>query len=659
MVDILLIFPPQWSPFQPPLSLPSISAWLKRTGFKASSLDLNVLFYEWLLSDECALMLASQVIASGHTQEAKEGYLAIFGDVASFREDIHRLQATVTDESDYDYTKRNYLAVQSLETYLDAVSQVAETFKVSPYEFRLNSGNLNVPDLEDQVEEPSPLIGRFIETVIEKHVSPASPRLVGLSCIGQEQLYFTLILGRRLKQVCPAPVIVGGTIFSRIFERGVLPPKWFERYFDVIVRNEGEKPTERILMNMREYLPITQDVPSIVYREGGEMRSSLPCPPLLVSELPVPDFDDLPLGRYLSAEVTLPLLSARGCYWGKCEFCHHGMVYGEKYAAYKPPALLETVASLSARYNVKQFAFNDEALPPTSARAIARLFPPHEESGWTFTGLIKFEPSYTAEDFRGLYRVGFRSLYVGLESASERTLDLMRKRTKIQTVQSNLTGATESGIWMHCFLFFGFPGETDADARQTYDFILENSRIISSFGAGIFLLEHNSPIFRHYRDHGIRLVTSRTDDVDVYYDFEVARGLSHSRAIEWQERLNLAARSIDVYRAAEWIPRDLLLGMLSRMTQHQLRSVGLTIRECGGMPSTTRVQEILTRAECTLPKQQECMVLNRINGRVSLLRGPAAELFGLCLERNVEVGVLQDKASALFNNIAFVTDYAT
>ena len=261
---------------------------------------------------------------------------------------------------------------------------------------------------------PSPLIESFLDIAIQKYILPIEAEIVGLSCIGQEQLYFTLLLGSRLKRVSDAPVIVGGTIFSRIFERGVLRPEWFERYFDVIVRNEGEKPTERLLGNVREGRLLTQDVPGVVYLENAEVISSPSCPPLAVSELPIPDFDDLPLGRYLSAEVTLPLLSARGCYWGKCEFCHHGMVYGEKYAPYKAPSLLETVATLSARYNVKQFAFNDEALPPTSARAIARIFPPHEESGWTFTGLIKFESSYTREDFQGLHKAGFRSLYVGL-----------------------------------------------------------------------------------------------------------------------------------------------------------------------------------------------------------------------------------------------------
>src|SRR5438034_7976019 len=119
---------------------------------------------------------------------------------------------------------------------------------------------------------------------------------------------------------------------------------------------------------------------------------------------------------------------------------------------------------------------------------LAAFFPPHCDTGWTFTGLIKFEPFYTRGDFVGLHRVGFRSLYVGLESASERVLALMKKNCKRSTILANLTDAKEAGIWMHCFLFFGFPGETESEARETYDFVLDHADIIGSFGAGTFSL---------------------------------------------------------------------------------------------------------------------------------------------------------------------------
>ena len=73
----------------------------------------------------------------------------------------------------------------------------------------------------------------------------------------------------------------------------------------------------------------------------------------------------------------------------------------------------------------------------------------------------------------------------------------MKKQNTQKTMLSNLRDATESGIWMHCFVFFGFPGETATDAAETMRFVSDNADIISSFGCGTFSLEHNAPMWKH------------------------------------------------------------------------------------------------------------------------------------------------------------------
>src|ERR1700730_12114114 len=461
MPDILLLFPPQWSAFQPSLSLPSLSAWLKRSGYAVRSIDLNVAFYEWLLSDKCAELLRRRLDVLDWKRDVKLAYKTVLDNVADFRHDAQLLQTAMSmcelDDTN-DYFERHYRAVKSLEIYLHAISQVGEGFSISPYDFQLTSGNLDTSSLEQAVDCRPRLIDQFMTDAIASKVLCEHFDIIGLSCIGQEQLYFTLCLGAMLKEVTNVPIVVGGTILSRIFERGVLKDEWFGRVFHVIFRNEGEKTAEAMLANIASGRPLTMDAPGIVYRKGDRVVASPPCPPLTPSEIPIPDFDDMPLDRYLSAEPTLPLLSARGCYWGKCEFCHHGMVYGEKYAGYGADRVLESVAYLAERYGVRHFAFNDEAIPPKILRQMGEIFPPHNDSQWSFTGLIKFERFFKSHDFRNIHNVGCRSLDVGLESASERVLKLMRKNNNIETVLINLTDATAARIWMHCFLFFGFPG---------------------------------------------------------------------------------------------------------------------------------------------------------------------------------------------------------
>jgi anaerobic magnesium-protoporphyrin IX monomethyl ester cyclase len=650
--ELFLIFVPQWSPFQPALSLPSLSAWLKRAGFAVKSLDANVLFYEWLFSDDCAELLQRYTAMSNHVRSEKAAYGAIFANAAAFRDDLDRLREPRREtESDDSYVARNYLAVQAFETYLNAVSEVAGDFVISPYAFRFKARNLEARALERRVLHPHGLLDDFVRWAIMHQVAPTNPSMIGLSCIGQEQLYFTLLFGRHLKEMSEAPVIIGGTIFSRIFERGALRADWFGRYFDIIVRNEGERPCEALLTNIRTGASLTEDVPGIVFSQDGSIAAPEPAAPLKPVELPVPDFDDLPLGHYMSPEVTLPLLTARGCYWGKCEFCHHGMVYGEKYAPYKPVDVLGAVTLLAQRYGVQHFAFNDEAIPPKVLRAIGEEFPRHSDSGWTFTGLIKFEPTYKREDFERFYDAGCRSLYVGLESASERVLDLMKKRSARETIVANLTDATQSGIWMHCFLFFGFPGETDDDAQVTVDFIVQNQDVVSSYGAGTFSLEHNSPIFHHYGDYGVRLKSNSSRDLDVYYDYVVDTGISAERALFWRDELRRATEGIPHYRATNWVPRELLLCMLSTLSADDLLRIGPTVRGCAGLPRHALLKDFTTLARA-VPASAKPMVINRVNSRVLELGPSAVRLLSACLDSGVDVEGLQELAPDVFETLA-------
>ncbi len=653
MTDLFLAFPPQWSPFQPALSLPSLSAWLRRDGFSVRSVDFNVEFYDWILSEECAGLLLECLGNREWEDEVTAAYEVVLSSAADFRRDLDDLRHLDAPRHRPDttpkYVQGHFRGVQSIETYLSAVSAISEAFTLSPYEFRLSIGNLDASRIEREIRDPHPVVDRFVERMVER-ICEEGASLVGLSCIGQEQLYFTLLLGDRLKRRIAAPVMVGGTIFARMQQRGALPPDWFGRHFDIIVCNEGERPCTQMLTNLAAGRDLRQGTPSIVYRNHEEVVTALPAAPLKPHEIPVPDFDDMPLGRYLSAEITLPLLSARGCYWGKCEFCHHYMVYGGEYAAYEVEQVLETVSHLHARYGVSHFAFNDEAIPPKVMRSMGQTFPPHETSGWTFTGLIKFERYFQRDDFVRLRDVGFRSLYVGLESASERVLALMKKNNTQETMLRNLRDATSSGIWMHCFLFFGFPGECDDDARETYDFILEHADSISSFGSATFVLEHNAPIFHHLDDFAIELRESAKDDVDVYYLFEVGEGITPERALEWMERLNSAALDIPKYNAAGWVPRELQLCLLSVMSPDRLVDEGLRIRDRGGLPDTAPVADVLTvRPDPHQPGRR--LAVNRLNGKVLAVRGAAAELLELCRDEGVTLGAVQAQAPAVFERL--------
>lgn len=107
---------------------------------------------------------------------------------------------------------------------------------------------------------PPEVFSIYAEQIIEKNIMPANPKIIGLSCLGQEQLYFVLLFGQLLKSRADIPIIVGGTFLTRIFEQGSLKSSWFSKYFDIIVINEGEKPCQEILSNLRDGFALTKEV---------------------------------------------------------------------------------------------------------------------------------------------------------------------------------------------------------------------------------------------------------------------------------------------------------------------------------------------------------------------------------------------------------------
>jgi len=213
-------------------------------------------------------------------------------------------------------------------------------------------------------------------------------------------------------------------------------------------------------------------------------------------------------------------------------------------------------------------------------------------------------------------------------------LALMRKNNTKQTMLENLRYCRDADIWLHCFLFFGFPGETNADAEETYRFVLDNADIISSFGSARFVLEHNAPIYHHLEDFGLRIRPRTAQDIDVYYEFDADHEVGPAEAERWRQDLNEAAMAIPKYTAVGWVPRELHLCLLSGMTIDELLTVGQQVRSAkGGVLPGTPLADVIALTH-PRPDGPGCSV-NLMNGTVLELRPSAAEVTQFCLDRGL------------------------
>jgi anaerobic magnesium-protoporphyrin IX monomethyl ester cyclase len=570
-LDLHVIFPPQWSPFQPFLSTPSLKAYLQTKGFHVRQSDWNVDFYEFFF-DKSRLGGAVdrlekyiRELPAKYENYRNQAYLAlgILSDFHRKRELVDRLRSKACVENVDDF----HASVMAFKQLLRAFSTAEPVIELGTSSLSTGTVTSSMKGIDEfcESDEDNPFLPFFKQKVAA--ISEA-PRYFGISIIGMEQTLPSLTLSRCLKKRFPGtPILIGGSVFSRMVDRTESILHLFDRYFDIVVRYEGEKPLEQLLSSSN---PKAERTSSLAFVENGAIIKTELANQLTMDEIPTPDFDGLELKKYFTPEVVLPILSTRGCYWDKCAFCYHGMIYGDRYRMRSPEMFNADIEFLHRKFGVKHFALNDEAIPPKLFEKLPQAI---EKKKFFFTGLYKFEKFFEPKHYEGMYDIGFRSLYIGLESANERVQRHMKKNNTQKVMISNLRDAHKAGIWNHTFNFFGFPTETKAEAMETAQFLIDHRDTIHSEGTGTFSFEHNAPISKMPEKFGVTKVIEKTDNVlELYYDYEVDSGLNQQDALDMVADFGKMKIQNKAYQYSGWIPREHLLVMLSHHDRDVLRS---------------------------------------------------------------------------------------
>ena len=160
---------------------------------------------------------------------------------------------------------------------------------------------------------------------------------------------------------------VGGPHISMLRDELAKVPAIFS-LFDSAVVFDGEVP----LLNLAQALEGDGDlsqVPNLVYRDGGTIRVTERKVPEKINDLPLPDFDGLPLDKYLAPYLALPLLTARGCYFGKCAFCNVGYGEPESFSQLRADELVRANGCAAARNTAR--ATSSSLMKPLRRRICA------------------------------------------------------------------------------------------------------------------------------------------------------------------------------------------------------------------------------------------------------------------------------------------------
>jgi len=546
-MKVMLVFPPDWYPSEPYLSLPTLTCVLRAAGHQVVQKDVNLEMYDWYFSEDFLNRIVLKRVPqqldrlrkASRSRELSEAerdlQLALVGltraRIAELAEKAERAKRIVRTQEFYDAPKLEW-AINTFRELTETISLVYAPARICmpPMETDLSYKVFVSSEVLDAAEDAQVNVYRDVfEHLLKPAIEAERPDVIGISIVLQQQIFSTMTFCALIKQHFPdIHVTIGGNTVTRL--RDVLPskPRLFA-LFDSAVVYEGETAFLQLVEAVGAGRTL-DGIPNLIYRDATGIQTSPLSYAEDMSSLPPPDFDGLPLEKYFVPDRILPYLATRGCYWGRCEFCDHGEGYTAGYRTKKVEEIIEEIRGLKTKYRCRHFHFTDESYPPALFRKLTRkLVETDMDIVWTTH--MRFEKSLSDEAVWNDARAsGCKFLHYGYESGSERVLKLMDKATTKEVIQKSLQRAADAGIWNHVMGFFGFPGETRQEAYESTQFLEENKELVHSIGFGTFDLSKHTPVAKDPERFGVTPYINPEWDLALDYYFTVKEGLSVEEA---------------------------------------------------------------------------------------------------------------------------------
>lgn len=524
-MKVVLVYPPTCDPTAPYVSLPLLGACLRAAGHEVLLVDANLEAFDRLFRPETLAALAARLerrlarleARTSLDHEQQLAYTALWGargDAASAPGAIVDALATLRDrtgERFYDPT-RYEAAVGAVESALRLVSAAHHPLELSFAGYRTPFSLLDLRAIEaDARPERNPFAASFVE--LAHRLRDAAPDLIGISVVFPGQLQPAYALAAALRATLPAtPIVGGGPALTQLLCRLEGPPR--ERAlgpFHAAVLFEGEAA----LLELVDRLARGELPHGCV--EGRRDQA--------LTGLPAPDYTGLPLDRYLSPELVLSYDLSRGCYWGRCAFCHYGLAE-RGCARYRdrPVELAGAhLAELSRRHGTRLFYLSQDSVAPRTILGLARTLR-STGAGLRWSTDLRPEPFFDAARARELAAGGALSVSLGVESAAPRVLERIDKGITVEEMASAIRSLATAGVATELMCFTDFPTESRAEALATLRFLEQHRHEISLFMCGEFALTAGSRVAAEPRTFGVGEVWRvRGDELGTGIFFEEER----------------------------------------------------------------------------------------------------------------------------------------
>lgn len=312
------------------------------------------------------------------------------------------------------------------------------------------------------------LAERLNYEAISDEIKNHNPDIVGISVTS-----FTLVdaykIANIVKQVNSEIIVIMGGPHLTIYPEETLSLPCV----DIVVIGEGEVASKELLdrIEKRESL---EGLSGIGYKRDGKIylnKNRLTIENLDI--LPFPDRKLTPYKKYYSIfstnGISTNIMTSRGCPYG-CTFCFHES--GRRFRARSAKNVVDEIEECS-QMGINEIFIFDETFTINKRRVLDICNEINRRNLCISFDMRTRADIINEELLISLKRAGCKRIQYGVESGSQRILDIMKKGITLDEVRKAFSLTKKIGIDTYADFMLGYPTETKEEMFRTISFAIE------------------------------------------------------------------------------------------------------------------------------------------------------------------------------------------
>jgi len=302
--------------------------------------------------------------------------------------------------------------------------------------------------------------------------------IFGISLMFSKDWIFHKSLIEEIKKKYPKIIIIAGGEHSSAIPEYILRDC---SSIDYVIKGEGEFSMLEFSYNMFNGRSVSK-IPGICFvdKENKFIDNGLSKRIELIDTLPRPAWHLVKPENYFNDYFTLgiasgrnmPILATRGCPF-QCTFCSSPSMWTTRYVMRDPKEIVDEIEWLMKEYKANDFEFFDLTaiikknwiLEFCNELKKRRL----NDVTWQLPVGTRSE-TLDEEVLKAIYDSGCHYIAYAPESGSQRSLEAIKKRVKINRIVKSIKTSAKIGHAIKLHLIIGFPHETLTDCLKTIYF---------------------------------------------------------------------------------------------------------------------------------------------------------------------------------------------